>query len=36
MFEDFKHCLEAIRLENKINQLEKYKVDVDSLREFIN
>ena len=36
MFEDFKHCLEVTQLENKINQLEKYKVDVDSLREFIN
>ena len=32
-FEDHKPCLEATRLENKIKQLEKYKVDVDSVRE---
>ena len=32
-FEDYKHCLEATQLENKINQLEKIKVDVNSLRE---
>ena len=28
-----KHCLEATQLENKINQLEKIKFDVNSLRE---
>ena len=27
------HCLEVTQLENKINQLEKNKVDVDSLRK---
>ena len=32
-FEDYKHCLEASQLENKINQLEKNKVDVDSTRK---
>ena len=32
-FEDHKPCLEATQLENKIKQLEKYKVDVDSVRE---
>ena len=30
-FEDSKCCLEANQLENKINQLEKNNVDVDSL-----
>ena len=29
--EDYKNCLEATQLENKINQLEKNKVKVDSL-----
>ena len=37
--EDYKNCLEATQLENKINQLEKNKVKVDSLlqnhKEFI-
>ena len=28
-FEGYKHCLEAIQLENKINQLKQIKVDVD-------
>ena len=31
--EDYKHHLKAPQLENTINQLEKYKVDVDTLRE---
>ena len=30
-FEDHKKCLEATQLENKINHLEKYKIDVNSL-----
>ena len=38
-FEDYKHCLEPTQRENKINQLEKYKVKRDSicenLKEFI-
>ena len=38
-FEDYKNCLEATQLENKINQLEKNKIHVDSLganhKEFI-
>ena len=34
-FKDRIHCLEADQLENKINQLEKYKVDGDSLRNII-
>ena len=32
-FEDFKHCLEAIQLENKISQPEINKFDVDSVQE---
>ena len=32
-FEDYKKCLEATQLKNKINQLEKSKVNVDSLRK---
>ena len=32
-FEECKHCLEATQLENEINQLEKNKFDVDSLRK---
>ena len=32
-FEDHNNCLEATQLENKINQLEEYKVDKDRLRE---
>ena len=30
-FEDYKYCLEAAQLENKINQPENNKLDVDSL-----
>ena len=33
-FEDYKNCLEATQLENKINQLEKNNVDV--LKKIIN
>ena len=29
-FENYKNCLEATQLENKINHLEKNKVDIDS------
>ena len=32
-FQDYKSCLEATQLGTKINQLEKNKVDVDSLGE---
>ena len=31
--EEYKHCLEATQLENKINKLKKSKGHVDSLRE---
>ena len=33
-FESYKNCLEAARIENKINYLEKNKIDVDSPKEF--
>ena len=33
IFEDFKNCLEAAQIENKINHLEKKKVDVQIHRE---
>ena len=32
-FEDYKNCLEAIQLENKINHLGKNKLDVENLIE---
>ena len=32
-FEDYRNCLEATQLENKIIQLEKNKVDTDSLNK---
>ena len=32
-FEDYKNCLEAIQLKNKINQLEENNVDAESLKE---
>ena len=30
-FNDYKHCFEETQIENKINQLEKNKLDVNSL-----
>ena len=32
-FKDYKNCLEATQPENKVNQLQKNKVDVDILGE---
>ena len=32
-FKDYKHFLEATQLENKTNQLEKNKLDPESLRK---
>ena len=32
-FEDCKHCIEAIQLENEINQPVTNKFDVESIRE---
>ena len=34
-FENYKNCLEATQLENKINYLEKNKIGVNSIQEFI-
>ena len=34
-FEDYKNCLEAAQTENKINNLEENKIDIDSLNELI-
>ena len=34
-FENYKNCLEATELENKINHLEKNKIDINSIKEFI-
>ena len=34
-FENYKSCLEATQLENKINHLEKNKINIDSLKEII-
>ena len=34
-FHNYKNCLEAAKIENKISHLEKNKIDVDSLKEFI-
>ena len=34
-YEDYKNCLEAAQIANKINHLEENKFDVDSLKEFI-
>ena len=31
-FDDYKHCLGAVQLENKINQLEKNKVDEEIIK----
>ena len=30
-----KNCLEAAQIENKINNLEENKIDVDNLKEFM-
>ena len=32
-FENYKNCLEATQLENKINYLEKNKINIDSLKK---
>ena len=34
-FQTYKNCLEALQLENRINYLEKIKIDIDSINEFI-
>ena len=35
-FEDYKTCLEATQIENKINHLDKNKNDANSLKEVKN
>ena len=32
-FEDYKYCLEATQLENKINHLEKNNLNADNYKE---
>ena len=34
-FENYKNCLESTQLENKINYLEKNKIDIDVLKKII-
>ena len=34
-FEYYRNCLEAPQLENKINYLEKNKIGIDTIKEFI-
>ena len=34
-FENYKNCLEATHLENKINHLEKNQIAIDSLKKII-
>ena len=34
-FEDYKNCLKAAQVENKIEHLEKNNIDVDSPKEFM-
>ena len=33
--ENYKNCLEATQHENKINCLEKKKIDIDSIKDYI-
>ena len=33
VLENYKNCLEATQLENKINHQEKYKTDIDSIKK---
>ena len=33
IFENYKNCLEATQLENKINHIEKNKIDIGSIKE---
>ena len=34
-FENYKNCFEATQRENKINYLEKNKIDIDSVEEYV-
>ena len=35
-FENYENCLKATQLENKINHLEKSKINIGSLKKIIN
>ena len=35
-FDNYKNCLEATQLENKIDHLEKNQIEIDSLKRIIN
>ena len=35
-FENYKTCLEATQLENKLNRLNKNKISIDSIKKIIN
>ena len=35
-FDNYKNCLEATELENKLNYLKKIKINIDSLERIIN
>ena len=34
-FENYKSCVEATQLDNKIRYLEKYKINIDNLKKII-
>ena len=34
-FENYKNCLEATQVENKVNCLEKNKINIDSLKKIL-
>ena len=34
-FENYKNCLKATQFENKINYLEKNKIDMESIKKII-
>ena len=34
-FENYKNCLEATQLENKINHLQKNQIAIDSIKKII-
>ena len=33
-FENYKNCLEASQLENRISHLDKNKIDIDSIKKY--
>ena len=36
IFENYKNCLEATQLDNKMKYLEKNEINIDSLKKIIN